>query len=294
MAKNPSRRKKKRTAFAAPATEEREIKRRPQSATVVSNSRRWYLIAVFVLIAFGGTWLVQAIKSRPEVQRYTYKLIRQYPHDATGFTQGLVLEDGIVYESTGKYNGESSIRKSRLSTGEILKKVPLSEDEFGEGLALVGDKLYQLTWKEEVCYVYDRDLNKIGEFNYNGQGWGLAFDGKHLIMSDGTARLHFIDPETFEDQRVITVKLGYSSINGLNELEYTGGRIYANRLDWDSVYEIDPKTGNVESVIDLSGLWEDRPDEGVLNGIAVDSRSRQLIVTGKYCPQIFEIELVPK
>jgi glutamine cyclotransferase len=247
-----------------------------------------------VLIAFGGTWLVQAIKSRPDVQRYTYKLLRQYPHDETGFTQGLVLKDGIIYESTGKYGGESSIRKSKLTTGEILRKVPLSDRQFGEGLALVGDRLYQLTWKEGVCHVYDLDLNKVREFKYDGQGWGLTYDGQYLIMSDGTARLHFIDPETFEDQRVITVKLGYSSINGLNELEYTGGYIYANRLDWDSVYEIDPKTGDVESIIDLSGLWDDRPPEGVLNGIAVDADSRQLIVTGKYCPHIFEIELVPK
>ncbi len=226
-----------------------------------------------------------------DVERFGYKLIKNYKHDPAAFTQGLVLENGIVFESTGKYEGQSSIRKVDLETGEILKKVNLPDDQFGEGLTMVGDKLYQLTWKKGICHVYDKQLNKLDlEFKYDGQGWGLTYDGNHLVMSDGTSRLFFLDPETFEEVRSVNVRNGLASINGLNELEYTGGKIYANRWQWDTIYKIDPDTGKVEGLIDLKNIWpkNQRPEEGVLNGIAVDDRGK-LIVTGKYCPNIFEI-----
>jgi glutamine cyclotransferase len=252
------------------------------------------LIAVFVAIALGGTYLAQFLQhSGRDVPRYTYEEIQRYPHDGEAFTQGLVLKDGIVWESTGKL-GSSSVRKSDLKTGEILKIKNLPPDEFGEGLAMVDDKLYQLTWKNEKCYVYDLDLNEIRTFSYRGQGWGLTYDGKHLILSDGTSRLRFIDPETFEYQREITARIGNNAVGGLNELEYSGGSIYANRWNWDNVYEIDPKNGNVKAIIDLKNLWSERPREGILNGIAVDPLKKQLIVTGKYCPHLFEIRLVPR
>ena len=238
---------------------------------------------------------MQAIKNAPhDVPRFTYKLIAEHPHDEGAFTQGLVSEGDVVYESTGKYDGESSIRKFKLGSPDLEKLVPLSNQEFGEGLAMVGDKLYQITWKEEVCHVYDKELNKVKEFKYSGHAWGLAYDGTHLIMSNGTSRLYFIDPETFEDVRVVTVRNGRRAVDNLNELEFTGGSIYANRLNWDNIYEINPETGQVDSIIELNGLWEDRPREGVLNGIAVDSKNGKIIVTGKYCPTIFEIELVRK
>ena len=260
-----------------------------------NSGNRWYLIAVFAVIALGGTYLMNAMKNAPhDVPRFTYEVIKEHPHDPDAFTQGLLLEDGIVFESTGKYDGKSSVRKYKLGSTEMDKLVPLPNDEFGEGLAMVDEKLFQITWKEEVCHVYDKELNKIKDFKYRGHGWGLAYDGKHLIMSNGSSSLYFIDPETFEDVRKVAVRNGRRPINDLNELEYSGGSIYANRLNHDNIYEINPTTGQIESIIELSGLWEDRPREGVLNGIAVDSKTGRIIVTGKYCPKIFEIKLLPK
>ena len=206
----------------------------------------------------------------------------------------MLLEDGIVWESTGK-NGQSSIRKVDLKTGETLNIKKLEDRLFGEGLAMVGDKLYQLTWQNETCLVYDRDLTKLKEFKYDGQGWGLTYDGTHLIMSDGTSRLRFIDPETFDEVRSVYVRKGSQAIGRLNELEFADGYVYANRLDWDSIYKIDPKDGQLKGIIDLGGIWprEQRPREGVLNGIAVDAEKRMVIVTGKYCPYIYEVEFLP-
>lgn len=296
---SPSRRSRKRKPFEEAQTGRVESEIPVANATAGSaapgEGTRWYLIALFVTVAFGGTYLMSALKNRAHVvPGYTYEVLNEYPHDAGAFTQGLVLENGVVFESTGKLEGQSSIRSYKLGDEKVEKLKPLGMEEFGEGLAMVGDKLYQITWKNEVCHVYDKELNKIKQFSYKGHGWGLAYDGTHLIMSDGTARLHFIDPKTFEDVRVVTVRNGRLPINNLNELEYSGGSIYANRLNWDNIYEINPANGQVESIIDLSGLWEDRPSEGVLNGIAVDSENGKVIVTGKYCPKIFEIKLVPQ
>ena len=294
---SPSRRKRKpfQDAQSGDATIQTPVGNAATPAGASGEGARWSLIALFVVIALGGTYLMKAAKSWTHVvPRFTYKVVNEYPHDPGAFTQGLVMEDGVVFESTGKLNGQSSIRTYKLGAETVEKIKPMGLDEFGEGLAMVGDKLYQITWKNEVCYVYDKELNKVKQFAYQGHGWGLAYDGTHLIMSDGTARLHFIDPETFEDVRVVTVRNGQRPVNNLNELEYSGGSIYANRLNVDRIYEINPATGQVESIIDLSGLWEDRPAEGVLNGIAVDSNNGKLIVTGKYCPKLFEIELVPQ
>lgn len=267
----------------------------PKNTSVVSSSRRWFLIALFVGIALGGTYLAQALNNRvpADVPRYTYEVVGTFPHDPTAFTQGLFLEDGVVWESTGK-EGKSTIRKYDLATGNMIKSVSLPDNEFGEGATLVGDKIYQLTWKNGLCHVYDRELNKIRDFEYDGQGWGLTYDGTDLIMSDGSSRIYFIDPETFEDKRVITVRSGRKRISQLNELEYSGKKIYANRWNSDSIYEIDPNNGKVVGIINLAGLWpnRERPSEGIMNGIAVDSKSKQVIVTGKYCPQIYQIKLI--
>ena len=291
--KKPNRRKdRKRQSFLDAANEPTTT---PAASELVSSGRRWYLIGLFVVIALGGTFMAQALNNQipVDVARYTYEVVRTYPHDPTAFTQGLYLEDGVCWESTGK-EGKSTIRKYDLASGKIIKNVDLPPREFGEGCAVVGDRLYQLTWKNGICHVYDRELNKIKDFEYRGQGWGLTYDGTDLIMSDGTSRIYFIDPETFENKRMITVQSGRKRIDFLNELEYTGGKIYANRWRHDTVYEIDPKTGKVLGIINLAGLWpnKDRPSEGVLNGIAVDSVTQQVIVTGKYCPEIYEIKLI--
>ena len=292
---NKPKRKKNRQAFAVPG-DDMPIESQPSTSTdgvsVINEGRRWYLIGVFVLIAIGGTYLAQAMQEPPNVPRFTYEVLEKFPHDPSAFTQGLVLEDGFLWESTGKFDGQSSIRKVDLVSGEILNKKKLDAKEFGEGLELIGDKLYQLTWKNGICHVYDKNLNLIEDFKYEGQGWGLAYDGKNLVLSDGSSRLRFFNPDTFEEVRSVTVRNGYASISQLNELEYVDGKIYANRLGWDSIYQIDPKTGQVLGIIDLGGLWENRPPEGVLNGIAV--WKRDLVVTGKYCPHVYKLKLLKK
>ena len=256
--------------------------------------RRWGLIVLFIAIAIGGVYLQRLLRPRPPIEEFTYDLVATHPHDPTSFTQGLVLAGGHVWESTGKY-GESKVRKYELETGKVVAETALDKEYFGEGLALAGGKLYQLTWKEETCFVYDLDLNKIDEVHYDGQGWGLTFDGVDLIMSDGTSQIRFVDPQTFETKRVIDVRRGFDRITALNELEYSGGRIYANQWNTDFIYKIDPRDGQVLGRIDLSGLWpaRQRPDEGLMNGIAVDAREKRIIVTGKYCPKIFEVTFKP-
>ncbi len=254
----------------------------------------WNLIALFLIISIGGTYLAIAMRPPLELPTYTYRKLNEYPHDKTAFTQGLVEDSGFLWESTGLY-GESTIRKVDLESGEVLAQKSLDEKYFGEGLAILNDRLYQLTWKAGICFVYDRELNEVGQFKYDGQGWGLTTDGTHLILSDGTPELRFFNPETFEEVRSVWVRLGKRRVGRLNELEMfgTGGKLYANTFESDLVYEIDPKTGYVTAVIDLTGLWprRERPRGGVLNGIAVNPKTNKMLVTGKYCPRIFEIQL---
>lgn len=227
--------------------------------------------------------------------RYTYKLIKKIPHDEKAFTQGILVDDGFLWESTGRY-GQSTIRKIDLETGEILISHSLDEDLFGEGIAMFKDQLIQLTWKSGKAIVYDRELRPIKEFEYNGQGWGLTTDGNELILSDGSQFLRFIDPETFQVRRTVKVlRKGGMPVGQLNELEYAGGKVYANSYQTDIVYEIEPTRGDVTGVIDLSGLWpsNERPADGLLNGIATIPGTRRMLVAGKLCPWIYEIELVP-
>ena len=257
---------------------------------------RWGLIALFLTIAIGGTylavWLKQQQNSAP---RYTFELVKTIEHDDKAFTQGLVIEDGFIWESTGRY-GESSVRKIDLKTGEILLNEPVDEDFFGEGMTIVDDQLFQLTWKEGKAFVYDKQLKYVKEFEYDGQGWGITTDGQELIMSDGSAMLQFRDPKTFELKRTIRVRRKSGlQVGQLNELEYAGGKLFANKYQSNLIYEIDPKTGAITSIIDLTGLWpvKDRPSDGVMNGIAIDPESRSIYVSGKLCPKIFEVRFVP-
>ncbi len=260
---------------------------------------RWDLVIWFVIIATGGTVLASYMLRQPGVQVpvYTYKVINEYEHDKDAFTQGLIYEDGFLWETTGRY-GTSTLRKVDLKTGDVLKKIDLDKKYFGEGMTLMNDKFYWLTYQENKAFVYDRDLKPVKEFEYEGEGWGLTHDGTNLIMSDGTPEIEFRDPETFEVVRKIWVRQGRLAVSQLNELEYIGGRIYANTYKSDYVYKINPESGAVEAVIDLTGLWSfmERPagGEAVLNGIAINMETEKILVTGKLCPKVFELELVLK
>ncbi len=228
------------------------------------------------------------------VPTYTYEVINVYPHDSEAFTQGLVFHQGALYESTG-LNRSSSLRLVELETGKVLKKVDVAAQFFAEGLALFNGRLYQLTWLDHQGFVYDLDsFNRVGDFSYSGEGWGLTRDAQSLIMSDGTSRIRFLNPDTFEVQRVIIVQDNGRDITQLNELEYVKGEIYANIWQTDRIARINPQTGRVVAWINLSGLLsaEDRSRPvDVLNGIAYDEASDRLFVTGKLWPKLFEIKL---
>lgn len=234
------------------------------------------------------------MKVAPGVPTYTYEVINAYPHDKGAFTQGLVFHQGALYESTG-LNGSSSLRRVELETGKVLKKIDVPTRFFAEGLALFNGRLYQLTWQAQRGFVYDLDtFNKLREFSYAGEGWGLTRDAHSLIMSDGSSRVRFLDPDTFEVRRLITVQDGGRDVLQLNELEYIKGEIYANIWMNDRIARIDPQSGKVNAWIDLSGLLlpAARQDPmAVLNGIAYDEDSDRLFVTGKLWPKLFEIKL---
>jgi glutamine cyclotransferase len=229
---------------------------------------------------------------------YTYQIVNTYPHDRGAFTQGLVFEQGLLYEGTG-LNGESTLRRVDLETGQVLQLRKLPEQFFGEGIALVGDKIVQLTWKSRLGFVYDKDsFERLDTFTYPTEGWGLTYDGQRLIMSDGTATLHFLDPNTYLETGRVQVHDGPTPITRLNELEYIGGEVWANVWQTDDVVRINPDTGQVVGWINLAGLL--RPEDfqspvppSVLNGIAYDREHGRLFVTGKRWPKLFEIELIP-
>ncbi|MEZ4771398.1 MAG: glutaminyl-peptide cyclotransferase [Caldilineales bacterium] len=228
---------------------------------------------------------------------FTYQVVATYPHDPEAFTQGLVYQDGIFYEGTG-LRGRSSLRKVDPVSGKVTQRIELPDRDFGEGIAILGDKLYQLTWQENTGFIYDKDsFELLDTWTYPGEGWGLTTDGERLIMSDGTNSLRFLDPETLEETgRVDVVDTQGRALTNLNELEYIDSQVYANIWQTDWIARIDPATGLVRGWIDLRGLLpaEDRTQPvDVLNGIAYDPASDRLFVTGKLWPALFEIDLVP-
>ena len=231
----------------------------------------------------------------PSPVNYGYKVLKVYPHDPQAFTQGLVVRDGLFYESTGLY-GESSLRRVAIDTGKVEKKVPVSKVYFAEGLDEMGGKLYQLTWQSNIGFIYDKaTFAKVGEFHYDGEGWGLTDDGTDLILSDGTNNLRFLDPKTFAVKRTISVFDGLTPLNDLNELEYVNGEIYANIWQTNSIARIDPKDGRLLGWVDMTGILPDSErtaDTNVLNGIAYDTAKKRLFITGKKWPKIYEVELV--
>jgi glutamine cyclotransferase len=228
---------------------------------------------------------------------YTYDVINSWPHDPDAFTQGLVFHDGKLYESTGHY-GSSTLRKLELKKGEILKKVAVAPQCFAEGITIYQGKIYQLTWEEHKAFVYDlKSFRLESEIAYEGEGWGLTHDEHHLIMSDGTNEIRFVDPVTFKTTRTISVMENGEPLLELNELEYIKGEIYANVWKSDRIARIDPHDGKLLGWIDLTGLHPlvDRSNsENVLNGIAYDEKDDRLLVTGKRWPKIFEIRLKAK
>lgn len=228
---------------------------------------------------------------------YGYEVVHAWPHDPGAYTQGLVFHDGKLLESTGQV-GRSSLRRVELETGKVLQKVDVPEPYFAEGITLLKGKIYQLTWQHQLGFIYDAwTFEKIGKFNYQGEGWGLTNDGQSLILSDGTNRLRFLDPENFQVRKTIAVFDGSMPAIEINELEYVQGEIYANIWHADRIARIDPQTGRMVGWIDLTGLLargEVHDEEAVLNGIAYDETNGRLFVTGKLWPKLFEIRLTRK
>ena len=228
--------------------------------------------------------------------QYTYKVIKVYSHDPKAYTQGLLFDDGYMYESTG-IKGESTLRKVNLQTGVPVQKINLPDENFGEGLALVDDKLIQLTYQEQVAFVYQKsDFKLLNRIEYPmREGWGLTYDGTHLLMTDGTATLYFLDKETLTEVHRLEVCDHKGKVDQLNELEYINGELWANVYHSEDILRIDPKTGVVLGRINMKGLLKDNEKSGtdVLNGIAFDQKTGKIYVTGKNWPKLFEISVMP-
>ena len=230
-------------------------------------------------------------------ERFGYEIVKSYPHDPGAFTQGLTIADGQLYEGTGLY-GQSSLRRVDLQDGAALQRIELDSQYFGEGIAVVGDRIVQLTYQTGVGFVYDRKtFAKLREFKYSGQGWGLTYDGQRLIMSDSTDTLRFWHPETLEEIGRLRVRDGDQAVAEINEMEFVDGAIYANIWNQERIARIDPKTGVVTAWIDMSNLLtatERARGVDVLNGIAHDPKTGNFLITGKLWPWVFEVKFVKK
>jgi len=265
----------------------------------MKNKGCFAIIAIVAMI-FTASWALLSAgtdyEQAPSNLTYGYEVINVYPHDRSAFTEGLVYDEGVLYEGTGQY-GRSTLRKVDLETGIVQKQISLPVEFFGEGIELWEDRIVQLTWKSNVGLIYDKEsLAETGNFTYRTDGWGITSDGKKLIMSDGSNLLYFLDPETFQVFGQIKVRDGENAIRGINEMEYINGEIYANIWPTSRIAIISPETGIVRAWIDLKGLLpeSDRAGTDVLNGIAYDPEGDRLFVTGKNWPSLFEIDLVAK
>lgn len=256
----------------------------------ITYHRVWSLVLLAVL--FGAAAAPASSNSASPAVVSAYEVLGSYPHDPEAFLQGLVWHDGGFYESTGLH-GRSSLRRVAFPSGELLQQVTLADAYFGEGLALVGDRLVQLTWQSKRGFIYDRaTFGLLGDFGYQTEGWGLTYDGASLIMSDGSDVLTFLDPESYQPVRTLPVTLDGRPLRALNELEWIEGEIWANVWQTDRIVRIDPLTGQVNGVVDLTGLLPSdlrTGREDVLNGIAYDPDSKRIFVGGKLWPVLFEI-----
>lgn len=255
-----------------------------------------FFISVFNFLYFPTpTWNACAAEET-SVPVFSYEVIKTYPHDVSAFTQGLFIRDGMLYEGTG-IRGRSSLRKVELETGKVLEERKLSDKYFGEGIATDGKRIVQLTWRSQKGFVYDIEtLNTIKEFSYPTEGWGITYDGRNFVMSDGSATLYFLDPWSLKETGRLEVYDDKGPVVRLNELEYVKGEIFANVWGEDRVARIDLGTGRVTGWIDLGGLLSasDRKNPvDVLNGIAYDEETGKFYVTGKLWPRLYEIKIVP-
>lgn len=265
------------------------------------------LLAAGVVIA--GWWLMRAnnaqqsgrtSEDRPttttnqHAKQLSYEVLNSYPHDPDAYLQGLVWYDNGFYESTGLY-GRSTLRRVEFPSGKVVKSIALDSTLFGEGLALAGDHLVQLTWQTHRGFVYDRETFKVvREFSYDTEGWGLAYDGKNLILSDGTSTLTYLDPQSYQPVRKLRVMMNGRLMSEINELEFIEGELWANVWQTDLILIIDPATGKVNSFLNLAairGASERKGTEDVLNGIAYDAEKKRIFVTGKLWPRLFEIKV---
>lgn len=256
-------------------------------------------LIIIALLLMAGAWLTIAQeRADPLTTILVPEVISERPHDTDAFTQGLLLYDGYFYESTG-LRGESSLRKVDPETGEVVQQIDLDDIYFGEGLARVDDRLIQLTWTSEVAFIYDLEtFEQIGEYEYEGQGWGLCYDGEELYMSNGSNIITVRDPVTFEVLREIEIELNNQPIDKLNELECVDKKVYANVWQTVAILEIDKKSGLVTAAINATDLHtpeiiEDLNRGSVLNGIAYDPENEVFYLTGKRWPVIYETTLVP-
>lgn len=256
---------------------------------VLTGGQRTTLTMLAVLTLMLGS---HARAASPVI--YTYKVIRTLPHDARNFTQGLVYRDGFLYEGTGLY-GHSVLTKREFETNELIKRYRLPRKYFGEGITLFKDKIIQLTWKAQKGFYYDEaTFRQLGEFRYDTEGWGLTHDGTHLIRSDGSDTLYFLDPNTYAETGRIEVRSNDRPVHQLNELEFIDGRIYANVLPSSYIAIIDPADGRVTGWIDLRSLYTapHSQSSSPLNGIAYLPDTKHLLVTGKLWPHLYEIEVI--
>jgi glutamine cyclotransferase len=252
-------------------------------------------VAILVVLLFGGILLVlqSSQPANSAAARYTYTVVNVYPHDTNAFTEGLVVQGGFLYESTGLY-GSSSLRLVDLETGSVLQETAMPSQFFGEGIAILDGTIVQLTWREHTGFVYDKaSFSLLGNFSFSGEGWGTTYDGSCLIVSNGTDTLQFLDPVTHQNVKEVQVRDGNAAVTNLNELEYVKGDVYANIWHQQKIAVINPQTGRVKAWVDLAGLQSPTVlnSESVLNGIAYDAENDRLFVTGKNWPQLFEIKL---
>ncbi len=262
----------------------------------MKNRRILYVLAVLITLAASVTAIILMLKLPHNVnpKEYSYIVISTYPHDKNAFTQGLLFDGGVLYESTGLY-GSSSIRRIKLETGEVLQTHELPSQYFGEGITLFDNKIIQLTWQSNKGFVYDKaSFELLQTFDYSTEGWGITYDGSRLIMSDGTSNLYFLNTETFQRMGQIEVYDTGGPVDRLNELEYVEGYVYANVWLEEKIAIINPQTGQVEGWINMKGLQnkENQDLNDVFNGIAYDSKAKRLFVTGKRWPQLFEIKII--
>lgn len=247
---------------------------------------------IFIIVSF----LVLVSCAEAKVKEYGLQVVAEYPHDTGSYTQGLFFHEGNMYESTGVY-GKSTFRLVDLKTGEALKRLDFGKKYFVEGSVILNDNLYILTWESRLAFVYDaKTLEYKSTWKYPREGWGITTDGKHLIASDGSANLYFMD-ESFAQKRKVLVTVEGRPVRFLNELEYIDGKIWANIYTSDEIVIINPKDGRVEGVIDCRGLLPKSlktVTTDVLNGIAYDPQTEKIYLTGKNWPKLYEIELVEK